>query len=120
MNRILIAEDQPDMRELLVAQVRKVFPTADIWTAKDGLEAWKKFICWKPDLVVTDFLMPKMKGDELAISIQERHHKDVPIILVLSEPGDCKDHSMFAAVCNKNNMSYFCETLEDFRPAAVN
>lgn len=115
MSKILIAEDNADFRELLVIQVRKVFPTADIWTAKDGLEAWKKYNTWHPDMVVTDFQMPKKKGDELAYLIRHRS-PDLPVILVSAEPSDCEDQSMFTAVCNKNNMTYFCETLEDFRP----
>jgi len=115
MNKILIAEDNEDLRLLMVVNTRKIFPTADIWTAKDGLEAWKKFITWKADLVVTDLHMPNMKGDAFATRIREGQRKDIPIILLTSTPEECKDKSMFTVVCDKGNWEDFKEQLKTFR-----
>lgn len=109
MNKILIAEDNPDFRQIVVDVVREKFKTADIWTAKDGKEALQKFRAWGRDVdaVITDLMMPKMQGDVLATYIREGvgdENYDVPIILLSSEPEMVKDYSLFNGVFRKDQI----------------
>jgi len=79
--KILIAEDDKTVRELLVDIVR--LDGHAVVIAKDGLDALHKFIEHQGsiDLVLTDYKMPKVTGSTLA------HHvrtvtPEVPVIMV--------------------------------------
>jgi DNA-binding response OmpR family regulator len=54
-------------------------------TALSAREAYHKFDSGDFDLVVADYLMPEMKGDQLAI-VLKRHAKAPPIILISGDP----------------------------------
>ncbi|HLY61482.1 MAG TPA: response regulator [Terriglobia bacterium] len=66
---ILIADDRDVNRELLV----KLFTYRGYKTleARDGLEALEVIKALRPDLVITDIIMPKMDGYDLAKKIRE-------------------------------------------------
>ena len=99
--RILLVEDERVMRETL----RRLF-AQDLHTvveANNGAEALSLFRTGKFDLVVMDFEMPFVKGDELATRIkqvapkqpvlmitgfQRRPTKDNPVDMVLRKPFD--------------------------------
>lgn len=100
--RILLVEDERVMRETL----RRLF-AQDLHTvveANNGAEALSLFRAGKFDLVVMDFEMPFVKGDELAARIkqvapsqpilmitafQQRPNKSNPVDKVLNKPFDC-------------------------------
>ena len=42
----------------------------EIRQAEDGLDAWVKVQSWKPDLVITDLMMPRMHGFELCMRLK--------------------------------------------------
>lgn len=66
---ILLVEDEADFREILTAKL-----TAggfDVQTAGDGVEGLEKLKTIKPDLVILDFMMPKMNGLETFMKIKE-------------------------------------------------
>src|SRR5215813_5910386 len=50
-------------------------------TANNGREALQMFQEGKFDLVITDFAMPAMKGDELAAAIKARSPKQ-PVVMI--------------------------------------
>jgi len=105
MQRILIAEDSEDFQEIFVRAVREQFPTADIWVAKDGADAWEKFRTLNVDAVITDLLMPEMNGEQLAAKIREGDHNNkVPIVLVSSTPWEAQDKTLFTGIFNKCNV----------------
>jgi two-component system, chemotaxis family, chemotaxis protein CheY len=52
--------------------------------AEDGLEAVKKYISLKPELVIMDIIMPKMSGPEALKEIMKINSK-AKIIVVASE-----------------------------------
>ncbi len=63
MVRVLVVDDEPDLRFVLI----RWFDRAghDVSEAGDGTAALELVQRWRPDLVVTDLMMPVMDGFEL-------------------------------------------------------
>lgn len=77
--RILLADDQPEVRETL----RLLLGLDDhtVVEAENGAEALALFVPEQFDLVITDYAMPEMKGDELASGIK-RLAPTQPILMI--------------------------------------
>jgi CheY-like chemotaxis protein len=76
---ILVVDDEP-----LVCDAVKMMLAFDghaVETACNGKEALALFDREKFDLVITDFSMPAMKGDELATAIKARDPKQ-PVVMI--------------------------------------
>lgn len=67
--KILVVEDEFGLQETL----RDVFQMEgyDVRVAVDGDKGYKAYLKFKPDLVFTDIVMPKMNGLELVSKIRE-------------------------------------------------
>ena len=77
--RILVVDDEP-----LVCDAVKMMLNFDghvVKTASSGKEALVAFDKEQFDLVITDFEMPAMKGDELAAAIKARAPKQ-PVVMI--------------------------------------
>jgi len=77
--RILVVDDEP-----FVCDAVKMMLSFDghvVETASNGKEALALFDKGKFDLVITDFAMPNMKGDELAAAIKARAPKQ-PVVMI--------------------------------------
>ena len=61
--KVLIADDEPDIRELL--QYNLSAAGFEVILAKDGDEALDKAKKNKPDLILLDVMMPKKSGVEV-------------------------------------------------------
>ena len=61
--RILIADDEPHIRELVRLYLSK--EGYDLDFAANGPEALEKALRLQPDLVVLDLMMPKLDGFEV-------------------------------------------------------
>jgi len=61
--RILIADDNADLRRLFQAVSKSL--GLNVLLAEDGQEAYTVFMEHEPDIVVTDYDMPKMNGVDL-------------------------------------------------------
>jgi CheY-like chemotaxis protein len=77
MPHILVVEDDLDFREPLVKMLIKDGHTVTV--AGDGVEALKLLNTVRPDLIITDVLMPKMDGIETIMELS-RTGNAVPII----------------------------------------
>jgi DNA-binding LytR/AlgR family response regulator len=72
---ILIAEDEPLMRERLLAQLAQAWPQARVVAvAENGNDAWDEWLEHEPDVVFLDIQMPGLTGLEVARRIAERSH----------------------------------------------
>ncbi|MBV1774810.1 LytTR family DNA-binding domain-containing protein [Burkholderiaceae bacterium DAT-1] len=72
---IMIAEDEPLMRERLQQQLARCWPDATVVAlAEDGLSALQAFIDHEPDIVFLDIRMPGMNGIDLARRIGAGAH----------------------------------------------
>ena len=77
--RILLVDDEPSVRETLGMMLELDGHT--VKEANDGAEALALFTKGQFDLVATDFEMPVMKGNELAVRIKKLAPKQ-PILMI--------------------------------------
>lgn len=77
--RIAIADDEPDMREYL-ARVLKSLGHDVVVTAENGVELVAMCREAKPELVITDIMMPEKDGIEAANEICKE--QTVPVIII--------------------------------------
>lgn len=61
--RVLVAEDDVDIRDLLQIAVASL--GHEVRSAHDGQEAWESFQAEGADVIISDWLMPRMQGTEL-------------------------------------------------------
>ena len=77
MATILVIDDDVQINKLLNKML--VRDGHQVHTAKDGVEGMKTFNQFKPDLVITDIIMPKKDGFEVIKELLE-HDLKLPII----------------------------------------
>ena len=78
--KILIAEDDPIMLETIKEQLRQDEYT--VFGTNDGREALQAFDSFKPDLIITDILMPYTSGLELIGIIRSEKDPKIPILVL--------------------------------------
>lgn len=88
MTAVLVAEDDPDLRELLTLRLSS--SGYEVLAAEDGsraLDLWRTAGPPPPAVVVTDWAMPKLDGVELARRIRaDPRAGSIPIILFTAHP----------------------------------
>ncbi|MFN2511959.1 MAG: diguanylate cyclase [Pyrinomonadaceae bacterium] len=78
--RVLVVDDDPDKLSLL--EMALTMAGYNVRTARDGEEGFAQMSSFQPDLVVSDVMMPRMNGYDLARRIRENPQtKFIPIIL---------------------------------------
>ncbi len=84
--RILIADDDPDIRRVLEASLEGLAGASyEVTFAQDGLEAVRRFREEHFDLVILDVIMPYIDGFTACRTI--RQESDVPIIILTCRDG---------------------------------
>jgi two-component system, chemotaxis family, chemotaxis protein CheY len=84
-HRILIVEDSPTMRQLLVFALKRL-KDVDIVEAQDGMDGLRKVTSDHFDLALVDINMPVMDGLKLISLIRgEENLKGMPIIVITTE-----------------------------------
>jgi two-component system chemotaxis response regulator CheY len=88
--RVLVAEDNPNLRKVIVNIVRKI-GYQDVVEADDGIKAWTEIEGGKIGIVLTDWSMPGMNGLELLKRIRGAKDpiKNLPILMITA--ADTKD-----------------------------
>ena len=69
--RILVVDDEPDIRDIL--RILLEGEGFEVEEANNGREALEKIQKRPPDLVITDYVMPEMDGEELCRKNKKRH-----------------------------------------------
>src|SRR5262249_43196283 len=83
-NKILIVDDEPFNLDLLEQEL--VDENYTIERARDGAEALEKVPSFQPDLILLDYMMPKMNGLEVLKHLKEdERHKGIPVILLTAK-----------------------------------
>lgn len=87
MTRILVAEDERDIRELIAFTLR--FAGFDVVLATNGAEAVEMAEASPPDLIILDVRMPKMSGYEACRRLKENPHtSSVPVVFLSAKGQD--------------------------------
>ncbi|MFK7826288.1 MAG: response regulator [Oligoflexales bacterium] len=81
MSKILVVDDDQGTLNLVESCVKNL--CNKVFTALDPKIGWEIFIEEKPELVITDYGMPKIDGFVFACLIEEHEHQ-CPVILVTS------------------------------------
>jgi len=82
--RILIADDSPSALRVLKALLES--ERYDVVTASDGMEAYAKANQFRPDLIITDNVMPVMGGIALLKKLRENPvTRKLPVIILTAE-----------------------------------
>lgn len=84
--RVLLAEDEPHLRELIKEDILSFGCT--VVTAENGQIAIDQISKQDFDVLVTDVQMPDMKGHELIKKIKLELKKDVACIIITGDPTD--------------------------------
>ena len=83
-NRILIVDDEPFNLDLLEQELMEYDYVIE--RAADGVEALEKTATFKPDIILLDFMMPRMNGLEVVKRLRkDRDHKGIPVILLTAK-----------------------------------
>ncbi len=85
MPRILVAEDEKDIRELIAFTLR--FAGFDVLLATNGAEAVEVAEAERPDLVILDVRMPRMSGYEACRRLKENPQTASLPVVFLSAKG---------------------------------
>ncbi len=88
MKKILIAEDSPTMRSLLVSTIESL-EGYSIVEANSGFEALRLLPRENVDLIITDINMPDINGLELISYVRNNpNYQSIPLFIVSTESGD--------------------------------
>jgi CheY-like chemotaxis protein len=87
--RILVVDDEPFVCDAV--KMMLTFDGHEVDMALSGGEALEKFQTQKYDLVITDYSMPSMRGDELAIALKGRVPGQ-PVVLITAYAEMLKAH----------------------------
>ena len=85
MTKILIAEDDQDIRELIVLSLK--FAGYEVISAADGQQAVDLTVAEKPDLIILDVRMPRLSGFQALEQIKEKPDFEQTPVVILSAKG---------------------------------
>lgn len=89
MTKILIAEDDKDIRDLVVLTLQ--FHGFDVTSAEDGVAAVEKAQAATFDIILMDVRMPRMTGYEACRRLKEMDNTaDIPVIFLSAKGQDAE------------------------------
>ena len=89
---ILIADDEPNQLELMDYNLRNA--GYSIIKASNGLEALELIENHSPDLIILDWMMPKMSGIDVCRTLRSRSETKLLPIIILSARSEDSDKSL--------------------------
>lgn len=92
MPRVLVVDDDPNIREILPEVIRSKFPKAEIRTAADNAEALEALVGFAADLIMTDCGHPGGDGVDLLRKLRSiAGFSRTPVILISGTVDYCDD-----------------------------
>lgn len=86
LRKILIVEDNEELRGLLVRLFSKIYSVCE---AQDGEEGFEKTKEMQPDIVLSDIMMPRMSGIEMCRLIKSNFDTShIPVILLTAQTAE--------------------------------
>jgi len=102
LKTILIVDDQALIVSLLAWDIQHTIPASRVLTASNGAEGLRMARQIRPDVIVTDLMMPEMDGFEMVESIRrESRGRSIPVIGITSgEESDART-TAFRGLCDE-------------------
>jgi DNA-binding response OmpR family regulator len=88
--KILIVEDEGTSRALLTVELEKA--GYQVFQATDGEEAYNAAKAVRPDLIISDIVMPEMDGNELIKQIRKSEFGKKILFIVLTSHTQMQDY----------------------------
>ncbi len=80
--KVIFVEDSPTMRRIIANSLNKIGITS-ITEAENGVDALDKIDAQDYDMIITDWNMPEMNGEELVKTLREKDKfKKTPILMI--------------------------------------
>jgi two-component system, cell cycle response regulator DivK len=99
MAKILIVDDNPDVREVLQCQLKMLGYL--VISAENGYVAIEKAIAEQPDLILMDIMMPEMDGWQASRAVRANPDtKDIPILAATAMCRRADLNACLEAGCN--------------------
>lgn len=92
MRKILIVDDESVMLELMNMVLSKDYETVCASSGKEAVELFEKE---RPDMILSDLMMPEMSGYELQQIIQENSSRQIPFIFMTADESDESENRGF-------------------------
>jgi two-component system alkaline phosphatase synthesis response regulator PhoP len=87
MEKILYADDDVEIQRIIKEMLDK--EGFNIVIAADGQEALRLAKADKPDLIILDYLMPGLTGDQVCVALKAAPEtRSIPVIMVTAYPGE--------------------------------
>ncbi|HEV2799613.1 MAG TPA: ATP-binding protein [Pyrinomonadaceae bacterium] len=80
---VLVVEDNHEMNRFITEQLRAKYRVASAWNGREGIE---RALALRPDLILTDVMMPEMSGDQFVSEL--RTHTElasVPVCMLTAK-----------------------------------
>ncbi|HEX8456258.1 MAG TPA: ATP-binding protein [Pyrinomonadaceae bacterium] len=80
---VLVVEDNHEMNRFITEQLRAKYRVASAWNGREGIE---RALALRPDLILTDVMMPEMSGDQFVSEL--RTHAEmasVPVCMLTAK-----------------------------------
>ena len=79
--RILVVEDNPSIREILVRYLEG--QGHDVQAASDGVEALERVLAGDPELILLDIVMPRLNGFQVLAQLKaDPRWRETPVVMI--------------------------------------
>jgi len=87
--KILIVDDDSFMHTLIGDMIASMHKPSELYFALDGREGLETFVAVRPDVILLDWEMPVMKGDECLQRMLD-HNPEARIVLMTADDKDLR------------------------------
>ncbi len=103
---ILVVEDNPEMNEFIAHSLADEFKVIRSYDGREGLD---KALSTRPDLIITDIMMPELSGEQLLAFVRENDElENVPVILLTARADeDIREHLL-----NHGAQDFLCKPFQ--------
>lgn len=87
VRRIVVADDDEDIARIISMTLEDA--GFNVMTARDGEEAREVVLQWMPDLLVLDWMMPKLDGTDVVAALRAHERtRHLPIVMLSAKTSD--------------------------------
>jgi CheY-like chemotaxis protein len=108
---ILVADDETHILNVVSIKLQNAGFT--VLTAEDGADAYAQALIQHPDLIITDFQMPRLSGLELACKLyRDPLTREIPIMLLTARGFDLPER-------DRTSSNIRCVLTKPFSPRQI-